>query len=493
MFTHESFTWLYKHRSKENTLPSVANKLVTSELHQCFPVDLPTVFNHFPLFLQIRRLQSGMVCAQDGQLHIGDKLVSVNGVSLKGVTHSMALQLLKKPMEFVTFVILREGVEPQRRVSSPSSQSKSDSSSGQNSAVAQKKGILSEPLFTLKTEQAEKLPRAEKPVPPIKSQRSVDSEKLDKRSESHSTSSEDGNAEEDVPRVPCTPPPSPLVGVDHLLDSDLSVLPPSFSPPPPPELTAFPSLGDEDVSLSAIPVVSPPPDLSPRMKEFLEKDPFSAADHQENNSLKFTHDDEILPESSSTLNQASSPGSEAVVGWDFQSLLDACNDLNTYENDGVFTSERTSITEAPSVTGDSKANVLSVLPTETKDTKENNLQKRLETSIGSPAAENNDFPFEHLSSQISRPGFGERGKGLRSTVEEHNTKDLTTPPKTTEHKIDDDGKPVAGRRVENVPFVITYQKKFRSLGVKVDLTEEGEVIVSDVSSFGLVGKDGNIR
>ena len=432
-----------------------------------------------------------MVCAQDGQLHIGDKLVSVNGVSLKGITHSMALQLVKKPMELVTFVILREGVEPQRRVSSPS-QSKSDSSSGQNSAVAQKKGILSEPLFTLKTEQAEKLPRAEKPVPPIKSQRSIESEKLDKRGESHSTSSEDGNAEEDVPKVPCTPPPSPLVGVDHLLDSDLSVLPPSFSPPPPPELAAFPSLGDEDVSLSAIPVVSPPPDLSPRMKEFLEKDPFRP--FQENNSLKFTHDDEIKPESSSALNQASSPDSEAVVGWDFQSLLDACNDLNTYENDGVFTSERTSITEAPSVTGDSKPKVLSVLSTETKNTKENNLQKRLETSIGSQAVENrNDFPSKHSKSQISRPGFGERDKVLRSTVEKHDTKDLISPEKTTEHKIDDDVKPVAGRRVENVPFVITYQKKFRSLGVKVDLTEEGEVVVSDVSSFGLVGKDGNIR
>ena len=68
-----------------------------------------------------------MVCAQDGQLHIGDRLVSVNGVSLKGITHSMALQLLKKPMEIVTFVILREGLAKDEEITTASTNTKKDS------------------------------------------------------------------------------------------------------------------------------------------------------------------------------------------------------------------------------------------------------------------------------------------------------------------------------------------------------------------------------
>lgn len=61
------------------------------------------------------------------------------------------------------------------------------------------------------------------------------------------------------------------------------------------------------------------------------------------------------------------------------------------------------------------------------------------------------------------------------------------------YKIDVDVKLVVGRRDENVLFVIIYQKKFRNFGFKVDLIEEGKVIVLDVLLFGLVGKDGNIR
>ena len=456
-----------------------------------------------------------MVCAQDGQLHIGDKLVSVNGVSLKGVTHSMALQLLKKPMELVMFVILREGVETQANISSTSNFAKADSSV-HNSSISQDKGVLNEtetPL-PLKTERAEKLHSTEHAMASIGSQQTNESKNFDKLHESQSVSSEDETSQEIVPEVPCTPPPSlpsPLLGVDHLLDSDVCIPPPSFSPPPPPlpaaEVTL--STGEDDVSISSFPVVSPPPDLSPRMKEFMVHDLFRTEDHQDTRIEESTHHDEILPESS--LKQASAPRNEADVGWDFQSLLEACNDLNTYEKD-VLTSEQSSITEAQLVPGDLKPKQLSVLPSETrKISKESDLGKLIDTHFVDPVQKSagtssvsvgigKDLMSDQSWSKISIPGLSEGDKGLKTPVKGRDiTKDITRSISplhskgSSECEIDDDVKPVAGRRVENVPFVITYQKKFRSLGIKVDLSGEGKVVVTDVSSFGLVGKDGNIR
>ena len=419
-----------------------------------------------------------MVCAQDGQLQTGDKLVSVNGVSLKGVTHSMALQLLKKPTELVTFVILREGEDPQERVSSPVSEWKSDLSSGQNYTLAQDSGTHGELSSSSRREEAKTLPCAEKAIFPSKSQWSRELKKLESRDEPHSRSNEDRNIEEDIPELPSSPPPPPLLDADDLLENDLSIALPSFSPPPPP----VPPPVDDVLPLSPIPVVSPPPILSPRMKEFLEQDTFRADRHESNN----IQDDEISPESS--INQACFRGNKTGTGWDFQSLLDACNDLNTNENDDEFISGQTTSTEATSLSGNCKPS----LPSETMKTKDTFSEKLLETSTGSPAEESGheqqNLDLEKLS---AKPKFGV-DKGLLSPVKGPNTKKMTTP-SIIKHKIDVDVKPVAGRRDENVPFAIIYQKKFRNLGFKVDLTEEGKVIVSDVSSFGLVGKDGNIR
>ena len=49
-----------------------------------------------------------------------------------------------------------------------------------------------------------------------------------------------------------------------------------------------------------------------------------------------------------------------------------------------------------------------------------------------------------------------------------------------------------GHRSETQAFVIEYQRMFKGLGIKVMLDED-EVMITEVTSSGLVGKDGNIR
>ena len=110
-----------------------------------------------------------------------------------------------------------------------------------------------------------------------------------------------------------------------------------------------------------------------------------------------------------------------------------------------------------------------------------------------------DVLATRIKNETTLHGLAGKDKDLQAILKEHDvTEELTslTPPVSPLHsegEASDSVKPVAGRRVENVPFVITYQKKFRSLGIKVDLSGEGKVTVTEVSSFGLVGKDGNIR
>ena len=50
-----------------------------------------------------------------------------------------------------------------------------------------------------------------------------------------------------------------------------------------------------------------------------------------------------------------------------------------------------------------------------------------------------------------------------------------------------------GQRSEIQPFVIEYQRMFKSLGIKVMLDEEEQVMIAEISPTGLVGRDGNIR
>ncbi|KAK3732220.1 hypothetical protein QZH41_015309, partial [Actinostola sp. cb2023] len=53
-------------------------------------------------------------------------------------------------------------------------------------------------------------------------------------------------------------------------------------------------------------------------------------------------------------------------------------------------------------------------------------------------------------------------------------------------------RPMVGRRHETRPFVIEFEKKYRSFGMTTSLDNQGRLVVAEVSSFGLVGKDGNI-
>ena len=444
-----------------------------------------------------------MVCAQDGQLQTGDKLVSVNGVSLRGVTHSMALQLLKKPMEVVKFVILREGLQTQGKVTSCSLNHQSIVQTPAKNSTTPQDGEFTE-ILPSETERVDKPLGVGEPV--------ANSESRDLQDTSHESPSAKGEktAQEEVPEIPCSPPPSPVLGVDDLLDDNVSIPPPSFSPPPPPITSDLTPSNDDDLLLSSIPIVSPPPDLSPRMKEFLEQDALNAEDDHETNSQDLIRQEESLQESSLMLNPASSPRNDTVVGWDFESLLDACNDLNSNESDDGLTFEQGNVTETPLAPGDSKTERSSPELSQVRTSKKNDFEKLSEKRSVDPVESSTDIQSlavgdgnDLLSSRIKNKRtiheLSNKDKGLQAIVKERDvTEELTslTPqvsPLHSEGEASDSVKPVAGRRVENVPFVITYQKKFRSLGIKVDLSGEGKVIVTEVSSFGLVGKDGNIR
>ena len=453
-----------------------------------------------------------MVCAQDGQLQTGDKLVSVNGVSLKGVTHSMALQLLKKPMDVVTFVILREGLTTQGKVTSSSLNQSVAQTPAQNSAIPQDRGEHPKTLPS-KTECAHYPQGVGQTVTLIASQL-VDSEFRELQDISHESPlvTREETTQEQVPEIPCSPPPSPVLGVDNLLDGDVSIPPPSFSPPPPPMTPDLTISNDDDLHLSSIPIVSPPPDLSPRMKEFLEQDLCNSADDHDIGSRESIHQEETLQESSDMLNRASSSRNDTVVGWDFESLLEACNDLNSHESEDVLTFDQISVTETQLVPGDSKPKFSYPDLSQAEVSKKNGLETERSSVV--PVESSTDIQFRAVGSANDVPSSGAKNKrtkhGLSDKDKDHQTivneRDVTkevtslTPPVSPPHskgssegEASDDVKPVAGRRVENVPFVITYQKKFRSLGIKVDLSGEGKVRVAEVSSFGLVGKDGNIR
>ena len=524
------------------------------------------------LAIQIRRLLSGMVCAQDGQLHIGDRLVSVNGVSLKGITHSMALQLLKKPMELVTFVILREGLQMQGKASSASNRFKGDSpiessatsefsrvhtksegdTSIQTSVPSEFSSVPSESIQNApnfeessihtgkpkpiqmnnveessvhtgkpkpiqmnsvkessvhtgkpKPIQLNSTDKMHKPLALLESHENSESTKIDNLGEFQSSDSEDETIPEKPPDLPCSPPPPPLFDADDLLDGDLSIPspPPSFSPLPAPLSADITSSSENDFPASSFPVVSPPPDLSPRMKEFIEQDLFDTEDHEENSTPGSIHH-EISPDSTSSLNQANS-----ADDWDFQTLRTA-DELNTYGNNDLLTSEQSSITEAPLVSRDISALPSPTLALQTNIAKPNDFDKRTEPSLVLPdinktstpplaVGVNNDMSSEQSWNKASKHGLSEGDKALqRQQIENEELTSSKSPlhsEESSESEIEDEVKPVEGRRVENVPFVITYQKKFRSLGMKVDLSEEGKVTVTEVSSFGLVGKDGNIR
>lgn len=449
-----------------------------------------------------------MVCAQDGQLHIGDRLVSVNGVSLKGVTHSMALQLLKKPMELVVFVVLREGLETQGKASSISDESKGDSSIQpstfkarkeskndpfiQNSPKSEDSSIHTKTLYPSKIDNTEKMHSIFDPLVSLE-ENSESPTKVNKLGEFLSGDSDD----ESLPELPCSPPPPPLMDAEDLLDGDISIPspPPTFSPLPSPSPSEIIPASEDDGLVSSFSIVSPPPDLSPRMKEFMEQDLFKTGSDEDSSSHDSFEGDEILPDSCTSLNQACSPD-----GWDFQTLPKS-DDVNISGKDDLLSSEQCNATEAPVVSTDSLVLPSSTSLSQTKVGKTIDTNKEIERSFVLPASNKRSSPFltggnSDLSSEQSKNELSRHDdKGLELRNLNCDPASSLSPPhsKGISESNKQDVKPVEGRRVENVPFVVTFQKKFRSLGMKVDLSEDGKVTVTEVSSFGLVGKDGNIR
>ena len=458
---------------------------------------------------QIRRLLSGMVCAQDGQLRIGDRLVSVNGVSLKGVTHSLALQLLKKPMEQVIFVILREGLEtlrdktsgvvgeidPSIRLSAktpgqgierklqngPSSpdlalsdvgKASIDDSYLQSSLELQPSSISALRPQRSKLETTEESTIVLSPLAGLESQEVIVPGKSENTDEILPDNTNEEITPDEPPELPCSPPPPPLLDVEDFFDDDNVSVPslPSLSLIPSPLPSEVTSTNEEDFTISSLPIVTPPPELSPRMRDIIEQDALKPGDSDGRSSCNSSDINDILPETSS-INQA-------VFSDDtnFQTSSKSDDSMSSI-NDDQHSSEPPSVTESKSSFSLSHMKP-SIAPLAS--------QASIPLHLISP----DNLPSESPSNKFlvgSDKSFGKKNSGGHM-----GSSDL---PLHLENNNDHGAeiKAVEGRRVENMPFAITYQKKFRSLGMKVDASQDGNVFVSELSSFGMVAKDGNIR
>ena len=236
---------------------------------------------------QIRRLLSGMVCAQDGQLRIGDRLVSVNGVSLKGVTHSLALQLLKKPMEQVIFVVLRESldtlsnkrsgvgeIDPSNQLSprTPSSgieRKLQNGPSSPNLALSDlgKASFLQSSLEFQHSSTSAPIPQPSKletnegsaalilsPLALLEPQEVIVPGKSDLTTdEIFSDNTNEEITPDEPPELPCSPPPPPLLDVEDFFDDDNLSVPslPSLSLIPAPLPSEVTSTNEEDFMIAS--------------------------------------------------------------------------------------------------------------------------------------------------------------------------------------------------------------------------------------------------
>ncbi|XP_006815396.2 uncharacterized protein LOC100370705 [Saccoglossus kowalevskii] len=59
-------------------------------------------------YFQVRRILANSICSQDGQVVVGDRLVSINEHTMKNIPMMQALELLKHKTEHVKLVVLRE-------------------------------------------------------------------------------------------------------------------------------------------------------------------------------------------------------------------------------------------------------------------------------------------------------------------------------------------------------------------------------------------------
>ena len=433
------------------------------------------------LSLQIRRLLSGMVCAQDGQLCVGDRIVSVNGLPLKGVTHSMALQLLKKPAELVTFVILREGVDTEENLSFNFSNKPNFGSLYEPSASSERRKQRLENDLSLNAEEFDCS---------VQSVENIES-KLEEPQRD--------NTQDLLTGIGYSPPSTPVSDMDSLLDSHGFVPPPSFSPPPPPllENSSLETKGD-----STIPVVSPPPELSPRMKNFLTQDLFESDTFHGEREMDHNLRNDVIKQG--LCESDNIPSGQTITMPDNQRSLTS----SAIPNESGDSANQQSVD-----IHDSSGNLLihSLIKENASDKKVRSepLQKSVNSillpvgnngerssvvghDLSSATEENSLSSLTHTSQSEGDERYYKENKVENWTGPNCGDKDgNATSDESTE--LSDAMKPVVGRRVENVPFLIVYQKKFRSLGIKVDLSPEGKVVLTEVSSFGLVGKDGNMR
>ena len=371
---------------------------------------------------------TGGVCAKDGQLQAGDRLVSVNDESLEGVAHSVALQALKKPAGTVTFVILRE--------------------------IEEKDNINKNTKTKTTHPQQEKQPASRRNARNIIAK------------------------QERRPQPPVSPPLEVSENHPLLPPSDSPPPPPSFSPPPPPVLFDDEPVDEEDSLSSPLPVVPPPPSMSPTLKRFLTQE-------KETSGLvavaPVPHVQEVRRKKTGT-SRAAYEDKRTVLSRR-QEPIDS-DALSTEGSDDVFMSSHGSLAAEDQIlevvdSSDSSQNFSTPPPLLSIG-----LQGKGTANVAVPV------PVRPVT-VVTEPATPPVSQYSTSPPEETRrpVMDLASPPS----EKNSFSAPVMGKRAEDRPFVIELQKKFRNLGVKVALDDQGNTIVAELSSFGLIAKEGNVR
>ena len=361
------------------------------------------------------------MCAKDGQLCAGDRLVSVNGDSLEGVAHSVALQVLKKPAATVRFVILRENEEP----------------SGEHEM--RRARVSAAARETDSPPKGDRQPELSQSPPP--------------------------DASENHPLIP--PPDSPQLPPSP---SELPPPPPSFSPPPPPVLFNDEPAEAGDSFAPPVPVVPPPPSMSPTLRRFLAREEsesqLGVAAAKPGTRQMGTNP--APPRDLRETRKADAPFESESVG---------SGPLSAKESEEGFVLRQSVSTEPRAVevvnsftSHHDLANPPPLLPVGPEVKTAVIVKEPVPPGPVKPAA----------GSTPSKPAL----KQYSNSLSEGASASLAMEPNSSF---------VTGRRAEDQPFAIELQKKFRNLGVKVARDAEGNVLVAELSSFGLVAKEGSVR
>ncbi|XP_048583633.1 uncharacterized protein LOC5517610 isoform X2 [Nematostella vectensis] len=436
----------FEHKESENKADAVPEGFtkMTVEIEKqsmaSLGVSLVPSFGKLKGYFQVRRILPGSVCDRNGKLQPGDRLISMNGESLTNVTHSTALHILKKPTDKVVLVILRDVHDL------------TSEAANQNIAVAQ----------VHKPSSNRVIPKLPPPKNDLKSHDHVSKHSRDftngkqaiasedSKTSKHSNVSVDNDDDAFAPEPPLSPPPSPPESYNSEPE-DSPLVGPSKPPTPPP-------FDDEHAAENDLLLSREERSDSPTNVAFREKP------RRISNNNTYTSKDRGVSLDSDT----------------------------SYGSDSVFTSGSEGKETSRTFPDGSKVILPPPLIQGYSNIKNSKLRSTKPNSVDYPKTTPKErSPKKQLQIGSPRSAVAAMDTTQSRVAKSKTSRDDIVAMEMTE--LRSQAKYVFGVRHECEPFVIEFQKKFRSLGIKAGLNDSGRVVVTEVSSFGLVGKDGNIR